>query len=225
MKTDEELQKDVMEELRWEPLLKDIAPHIGVTASDGVVTLSGLVDTYSKKLAAERAAQRVQGVKVVAIDLEIKLEKMDAISDIEIAGAVRNALRWYSAVNSDKVEVMVDAGWVYLSGTVDWEYERRSTAHAVRHLVGVRGVTNNIKIKSGELDAKEIRRKIAAAFHRSATVDSSAVHVEVTGSHVALYGKVRSLAEKKDAEKIAWASPGITAVDNHLEIETSLFVV
>ena len=224
MKTDQELQEDVMAELRWEPLLKDVASQIGVTANDGVITLSGLVDTYSKKLAAERAAQRVMGVKVVAIDLEVKLGLLDAKSDIEIAEAVRNALRWHGAVNEDKIEVKVDNGWVHLDGSTEWDYERKAAANAVRNLVGVRGVSNNIVLKSRVIDPKDIKSKIAAAFHRSATVDSSAIKVEVSGTHLTLRGKVRSWAEKKQAEKIAWASPGVTMVENKVEIDTDILV-
>ena len=124
MKTNEELRNDVMEEIKWDPLLKNVASEIGVSVKDGVVTLSGLVDTYSKKLAAEKAAQRVHGVKIVAVDLEVKLFKVTK-SDIEIAETIKNALRWNTLVNDDRVEVKVDGGWVYLDGTADWEYQKR----------------------------------------------------------------------------------------------------
>ncbi len=213
-----------MEELRWDPLLKDIAPQIGVTAKDGVVTLSGLVDTYAKKLAAEKAAQRVMGVKVVAIDLEVKLGVLEAKTDIEIGEAIRNALRWHSAVNNDQIEVKVDNGWVHLSGYTEWDYERKAAANAVRDLIGVKGVTNNIELKSRVIDPKDIKNKIAAAFHRSATIDSTAVQVEVTGTRLVLKGKVRSWAEKKQAEQIAWASPGVTQVENKIDVDMEILV-
>ncbi|CAD5265571.1 MULTISPECIES: BON domain-containing protein [unclassified Imperialibacter] len=224
MKTNEELQKDVMEELKWDPLLRDVASQIGVTANEGVVTLSGLVDTYSKKLAAERAAQRVTGVNVVAVDLEVKIEAMHVKTDIEIADAINNALKWHSALKNEQIEVKVDNGWVYLTGFTYWDYERRATANAVRNLIGVKGVTNNIMLKSQTIDPKQIKGKIAAAFHRSATVDSSNLHVNVSGNHVTLSGKVRSWAEKREAEKVAWSSPGVTRVDNEIEIDTSVLV-
>lgn len=190
---------------------------------DGVVTLSGLVDTYSKKLAAEKAAQRVAGVQVVASDVEVKLGVAGKKTDTEIAEAVKNALRWNSAVNEDKIEVKVDNGWVYLDGKVDWEYERMSAQHSVEDLLGVRGVTNTIFIKSKTIDAKNIKSKIAEAFHRSATVDSSSIKIETTGNKVTLHGKVRSWAEKKEAENVAWFAPGVMDVDNQIEIDVAVY--
>jgi len=224
MKTNEELQRDVMEEIRWDPLLKDVASEIGVTAKNGVVTLSGLVDTYSKKLAAEHAAQRVHGVKVVAVDLEVRLNKLGSRTDTQIAEAIRNALTWHSAVNEDQIEIKVDNGWVFLDGKVEWDYEKKAAENAVKDLIGVRGLTNRIVVKAREVESKEIKSKIAAAFHRSATVDSSNVEVEVSGSRAILRGKVRTWAERKDAENAAWSSPGIMIVDNQIEIDTEMLV-
>jgi osmotically-inducible protein OsmY len=223
MKTNDELQKDVMAEIKWDPLLRGVATEIGVTAKDGVVTLSGLVDSYSKKLAAEHAAQRVQGVKVVAVDLEVKLGSIGRKTDIEIAETIKNALRWNSAVNDDEIEIKVDNGWVYLDGTVNWEYERRAAQRSVEDLIGVRGVTNNLTIKSQAIDPKEIKGKIAAAFHRSATIDSSSITIDVSGSRVTLKGTVRSWMEREDAEKAVWSSPGVLVVDNRIQIDTEVF--
>jgi osmotically-inducible protein OsmY len=223
MKTNEELQKDVMEELKSDPLLSNIASEIGVTAKEGVVTLSGLVDTYNKKLAAERAAQRVMGVKVVAVDLEVRLKGAGSRSDIEISEAVKNALKWHTALNEDLVEIKVDDGWIYLDGVVEWDYQKKAAELAVQDLVGVRGVTNRITIRSTTVDAKEIKNKVAAAFHRSATIDSSNVKVDVSGNKVTIRGKVRSWAEKREAENVAWGFPGIVSVDNQIEVDTEVF--
>jgi osmotically-inducible protein OsmY len=222
MKTNKELREDVVEELKWEPLLREVASQIGVTADEGMITLSGLVNTYSQKLAAEQAAQRVAGVTVVAVDMEVKVLGLHQKSDIEIAKAIKDALRWNTAVQEDKIEVKVDCGWVSLDGTVEWEYQRRSAELNVRDLMGVRGVTNRILVKSKVLDAKEIKYKISAAFHRSATVDSSNIVLEIHGSTVSLRGKVRSWAERRDAENAAWASPGVIMVDNKIEIDSEM---
>ncbi|MEX1241087.1 MAG: BON domain-containing protein [Cyclobacteriaceae bacterium] len=223
MKTNEDLRNDVMEEIKWDPELRIVATEIGVAAKDGVITLSGAVDTYWKKISAERAAQRVSGVRVVACDIEVKVGIIGKRTDTEVAEAVRNALRWNSAVNEDKIEVKVDNGWVYLDGEVAWEYEKRNAQDAVEDLVAVRGVTNNIIIESKPIDTKEILRKIAAAYHRSATVDSSSIIIEPSDNKVTLRGKVRSWAEKQEAEKIAWAAPGVSTVDNQIEVDAEVY--
>jgi len=224
MKTNEELQKDVIQEIKWDPQLRTVATEIGVSAKEGVITLSGIVDTYARKLAAEKAAQRVHGVKVVAVDIEVKPVKTGIKSDTEIAEAVSNALKWNSAVNEDRIEVKVDNGWVYLNGQVEWEYEKRTAESAIKNLLGVRGVTNNISIKSKVIDAVEIKNKISEAFHRNARLDSNAVRVEVVGSTVTLKGTVRSWTEKEEAERVAWSSPGVLTVDNRIEIFNEVFV-
>jgi len=222
MKSDDDLQKDVMAELKWKPELRDVYTQIGVSARDGVVTLSGLVDSYSTKMAAERAAQNVQGVKVVATDLEVKVGNLRAKTDTEIAGAVRNALRWNSSVNEDKIEVKVDKGWVYLDGYVNWEYEKIAAQNNVENLLAVRGVTNNLSIRPQSIDLKDLRNKITEAFKRNATMDASSLTLETSGSKISLRGTVRSWIEKEEAERVAWSSPGVLAVDNQIIVDSEV---
>ena len=223
MKTNEDLRNDVMEELKWDPELRDISTEIGVATKDGVVTLSGNVDTYWKKISAEKAAQRVSGVRVVACDIDVKIGSIGKRTDTEVAEAVRNALRWNSAVNEDRIEVKVDNGWVYLDGKVGSASEKMNAQQSVEDLVAVRGVANNIVIESKPIDSREIHRKITAAYHRSATIDATSVIIDTTTNKVTLRGKVRSMAERQEAEKIAWAAPGVAAVDNQIEVENEIF--
>lgn len=220
MKTDSEIQKDVMDELKWDPMLT--VSEIGVAVKKGVVTLSGMVNTYAKKIAAEKAAKRVAGVKAVAEDIEVKISGMGKKNDTEIAEMVLNELKWHSSVEEDKIKIKVENGWVTLEGEVDWEFQRSAIHNVVENLVGVSGIINNIKV-TPRLKSKDIKQKISAAFHRSAMVDSDKIEIDTTGSKVILRGKVRSWAEKKDAEDAAWLAPGVSAVDNQLEIDTEVF--
>lgn len=224
MKTNDELQRDVMAEIKWDPKLHDVHTQIGVSAKDGVVTLFGLVDSYPKRLAAERAAQRVHGVKVVASDIEVKIAGFGKKTDTEIAEAVKNALRWNSPVQDDKIEVKVDNGWIFLDGEADWEYQRSAAVKSVENLVGVRGVSNKISLKPNSIDVIQIKRKIAEAFHRSATIDSSAITIETEGHQITLRGTVSSYAEREEAERVAWSFPGVYNVDNNISIKTDVYV-
>lgn len=221
MKTDVEIQKDVMDELKWTPFLN--ASQIGVAVKNGVVTLSGTVDMYSKKTAAENAAKRVSGVKAVAEDIEVKLPGSSLRTDAEIAEAVLNALKWHSAIREDKLKIKVEDGLVTLEGEVDWEYQRNSASIVAEDLTGVRGIINNIKI-SHKTTPKEVKQGIKSAFQRYAAFDAGKIEVEIEGSTAILSGTVRSWVEKKDAERAAWAAPGITRVENKLEINSEIFV-
>ncbi|GAA0190987.1 BON domain-containing protein [Fulvivirga kasyanovii] len=222
MKTDEQIRKDVIEEIRWDPQISDIAPHIGVSVDNGVVTLSGTVEFYTQKLAAEKAAQRVSGVKVVAVDIELKGQNKD-VTDAQLGEAIRNALAWHSAVNEDRLEIKVDNGWVYLSGTVKWDYERKAAERSIEKIIGVKGIINRVKVENEIVEPKHIKRKISEAFHRHASVDVENITVDVNGSTVTLRGKVSSWAEREDAEDVAWAMPGVTEVANNLVIDTSIY--
>lgn len=220
MKSDSEIQKNVMEELSWEPLLN--ASEIGVAVKNGVVTLSGTVNTYSKKLAAEEAAKRVLGVKAVAEDLEVIIPVLGKKTDADIAQAVINALKWHTSVPDEKIKVKVENGWVTLDGEVEWEFQRNSARTAVKNLAGVVGISNNIAIVP-TLKISDVKNKITSAFQRSATIDAEKITISSEGSKVILTGKVRSYVEKRDAEKAAWLAPGVNKVENKLEIDAEVY--
>lgn len=225
MRNDDEIRKNVIEEIRSSPQLAKIAPQIGVSVKDEVVTLSGNVDYYSQKLAAEQAAKRIKDVKVLAMDIEVgNAEISDETTDTKIADAVRHALAWNSAVNEDLINIKVEDGWIYLDGAVDWEYERKAAEGAVENLLGVKGVINRVSIKATKVEPAEIRKKISAAFHRHATVDSANIDVSVNEGTVTLKGTVRSWTERKDAADVVWSTPGVTNVENKLEIEHDVYV-
>ena len=224
MKTDEIIRTHVIEEIKLDPQLSKIAAQIGVTAKDEVVTLTGTVDSYYQKLAAEKAAHRVKDVKVVAMDIEVRPSGITGtVNDSEIGEAVRNALTWHSAVNEDLVNIKVENGWVYLEGIVDWEYERSAAEKSIEHIRGVKGVINRVKIRPRDIDPFEVKKKIATAFYRHANIDSESINVETSGNQVILTGSVRSWTERNDAEDVAWLMPGVTDVDNRLEIENETF--
>jgi osmotically-inducible protein OsmY len=216
MKSDFQIQKDVMDELKWDPFIS--ISEIGVSVKNGVVTLSGHVDTYSKKLAAEKAAKKVAGVKAVAEELTVGISPSYRKTDSEIAAAVISALKWHSAVQDEKIKITVEDGTVKLEGEVDWEYQRNNVKTAVENLTGVRSVIDLIMVKP-RITPTDIQQKISSAFHRSATIDAGKITAEVIGSKVVIHGKVRSFMEKEDAERAAWNAPGVTNVESKIQIE------
>jgi osmotically-inducible protein OsmY len=211
--TDQEIQTDVMAELRWDPSVP--ATEIGVVVKDGVVTLTGTVDTYMKKWRAEEVAHRVTGV--IAVANEIQVRSIGERTDSDIAAAAVHALTWNSTIPQGKVHVTVDKGWITLKGDVEWQYQRQEAERAVRRLLGVKGVSNLITVKPAA-SPSDLKRKIQDALVRNAQIDADGITVEVEGSKTILKGKVRSWAEREEAERVAWLAPGITSVDNRISL-------
>ena len=216
--TDEQIQREVLAELEWDATVR--STEIGVVVKDGVVTLTGWVDSYAKKLAAERAAHRVRGAKAVANEIEVRLPSSAERTDPDIALEASRALAWEALVPADQIEVTVSRGVVTLRGEVDWEYERCAAERAVRRLSGVRDVINLIKVRPRVTPSPErLTRQIQDALIRNAETDAERIKVEVHGSKIILRGTVRSWAEKAEAERVAWSAPGVTAVENHITVE------
>ena len=212
-RTDREIQTDVLSELRWDHSIQ--ANEIGVAVKDGVVTLTGTVDTYLKKWKAEEAAHRVHGVVAVANDINVRT--IGERTDADIASAAVHALKWNSSVPADKIQVTVDKGWVTLKGDVEWQYQKLEAERAVRGLWGVKGVSNLIIVKPAA-SPSDLKKKIEDALIRTAQVDASNITVEVQGSKAILKGRVRSWSERQEAERQAWLAPGIISVDNQITL-------
>jgi osmotically-inducible protein OsmY len=214
-RTDELIQRDVLAELKWEPRVRP--NEIGVAVKDGVVTLTGWVDSYTKKWAAEEAAHRVRGVKAVANDIEVRLSGDAERTDADIAAAAVRALEWHAVVPSDQLDITVSKGWVTLKGEVEWQFQRAEAERVVRNLMGVKAVTNLITVKP-RLTPSGLKEKIEDALLRSAKTDAERITVEVQGNKVILRGTVRALAEREEAERVAWSAPGVAAVENRIAI-------
>lgn len=217
MKTNEELQKDVQDAIKWEPLLR--AAEIGVTVKDGVVTLSGTVDSYAKKSEAEDATKKVTGVKVVVEQIEIKtFSDLYNRDDNDLANEVLNAYRWNWEIPDDKLKVKVENGWITLDGEVQWNYQREAAARLIKKLIGIKGVSNNITIKSETHDEIE-KMAIESALARNWSIKEQDIHVNVSNNKVILTGTVGSWYEKDEAERQAWKAPGVEIVDNDIVVE------
>ncbi|GAA0766919.1 BON domain-containing protein [Ideonella azotifigens] len=217
MKTDAQLKADITTELQWDPVIN--AAHVGVAAKDGVVTLTGHLETFAEKHAIERAVQRVAGVKAVAVELDVKLAPGHKRSDSEIAEAVESAFKWNVMIPADRIRVKVEKGWVSLTGEVDWQYQRSAAERAVRALIGVVGVSDGVTIKPS-VAPSNITNRIRDALARHAEREAKNIEVMVSGAKVTLRGRVDSWAERAAAQGAAWAAPGISLVVNELTVGT-----
>jgi osmotically-inducible protein OsmY len=212
---DTKLQHNVLAELEWDPSVE--ASHIGVAAQDGVVTLTGSVDSYADKRIAERVAQRVYGVKAVANDVDVKVPGSLTRTDTDIASAALSALKWHARVPDDRIKLTVRNGWITLEGEVEWWYQKDAAEHAIRNVRGINGIVNDIKVKA-RVKPTEVKDKIEAAFKRNAEIDARRVNVEAHDGKVILHGSVRSWMEREEAQHAAWAAPGVTTVENHITV-------
>jgi osmotically-inducible protein OsmY len=216
MKSDMELRRDVEQQLEWEPSID--GRRIGVTVIDGIVTLTGVVGSYSEKWKAERVVERLAGVRGIANDIVV--EPTAERNDTDIAKAAVDALKWNVLVPSDRIKVKVENGWVRLTGEVNWDYQRRAAERAVRDLPGVKGITNLIAVVPG-VAPEHVKKKIEEALTREALLDAKGIEVDVSGSTVTLRGTVRSWAERREAEMAAWSAPGVSEVRNQISVRAA----
>jgi osmotically-inducible protein OsmY len=215
MEYDLQLQRDIMDELEWEPSVNTAA--IRVDVKDGVVTLSGNVDSYAEKRAAEKAVERICDVLAVVEEIEVRPPAPNERKDEDIARAAAHALEWHTLVPNDKVTAIVEDAWITLDGAVERRYQKRIAEEAVHHLAGVRGITNSITVKP-KGKPKQVKEEITKAFERSARIDAEHIRVEMHGNKVILHGVVHSWAEKRAAENAANAAPGIAEVENLIRV-------
>jgi osmotically-inducible protein OsmY len=214
-RTDEQIQRGVLDELKWDPRIQP--NEIGVSVRNGVATLTGTVDSFTKKWAAEEAAHDVAGVVAVANDIEVRLPTDTERLDSDIAADAVRALDYDALLPAENVEVTVSQGWVTLRGEVEWQFQRRAAERAVRRLAGVRGVTNLLVVRPRvRTSPAELKQQIGAALVRNAQTDAQQISVEVAGDKIILRGEVRAWAEKTAAERIAWSAPGVSEVDNKI---------
>ena len=215
MKSDSQLQQDVLAELRWEPAVN--AAHVGVEVTQGVVTLRGYVATYSEQWDAERAAQRVAGVRGMVDEITVELAAGHLRPDSEIVSAARNVLQWTTSLPRDTIQIDVDQGWLTLTGSVDWEFQRKAATRAVRHLAGITGVSDRIVIGTG-VSLWAVKSEIEAALRRRARQDAHQIQVEVHGAAITLSGQVGSWSERALARQSAWGTPGVRSVVDRMTV-------
>ena len=215
MKTDSDLKKDVTAELAWDPTVKSIA--IGVAVKDGVVTLSGHLETFADKHAATRALRRVAGVKAIALELDVKLSLDHKRSDTDIAAGAERPLQWNTPVPREKIRLTVDHGWVALQSEIEWDYQRHSAEKAIRPLMGVVGISNEVTLRTRP-KAANLSHKIEEALTRQALREAKHIQVDVDGTTVKLCGTVHSWQERDAAQGVAWSAPGVHAVINELRV-------
>lgn len=216
MKTNSQIQKDVYDELKWDPRINEA--EVGVSVLDGVVTISGYVPNYAEKLAAQEATKRVAGVIAVVDDIKVKVTGAYKRDDQDIAKSALNALEWHVWVPHKDIKVVVDEGWITLSGQVEWDYQRKAVESAVRYLSGVKGVLNNITLKP-TVSVKDVKDKIEKAIVRTAEEDAANIKVVATDGEVQLTGSVSSWAERSNAESAAWSALGVKKVKNDIRIQ------
>lgn len=215
MKTDKQLKNDILAELRWEPSIN--AEQIGVEVKDGVVTLAGHVDSYVEKWAAEKAAQRVSGVRGLAVEMDVNLPGLSERSDGDIASSASSVLDWTTYLPKDAIKIQVEGGWVTLSGDVQWQYQRAAAMEAVRNLMGVKGISNDISLKAS-VSASGVKTDILEALKRRAIVGSQKIKVEVSGADVTLSGTVDNWSERELARHTAWNTTGVTNVQDDIVV-------
>lgn len=216
MNSDEQLRHDVVDALRWEPSIDP--SEIEVAVMDGIVTLTGTVPAYVQKFVTERTVKGVRGVRGVANDIWVHPPADGRRTDTEIVSAVLDTLKWDAAVPDERIKATVRDGWIILEGTVNQQWQREAADRAIRRLVGARGVTNNIQVKPIAGVTEAAKTGIEAAIRRSAILDPTRIQVEVSDGAVVLLGEVGSFAERAEAERLAWAAPGVARVQNHIEV-------